>query len=704
MVVGTVIESDVRFRVDGPTSPFDDRRHELDRTGSGDGPAPTAHGGAGFRVDIEGLRAVAVVLVVLFHAGVTAVAGGFIGVDVFFVLSGFLITGVLLREVDRSGGISLARFYARRARRLLPLAAVVLVTTAIASWLILTLFDFPSVGRDTIAAALYFSNWRFALQHTSYMNAEGIQSPLLHFWSLAVEEQFYLFWPVIVLVTASRRGLIGRVAPRLSPRARFAVPLVVIGASSFVASVVTSTAGGPMAYYGLHTRAWELAAGGLLAIAAPSIPRFGRRMVAMMGWTGLALIGIAALTFSDRTVFPGYAAALPVFATILVLIAGSNGATRGSVAKVLGFRPVRYVGRVSYAWYLWHWPCLVLTRVAITGGTSIWVNAWVIFAVVVGSFGLAAASHALIENPVRYARWLTTRPARALLAGVLFSGVATVSGVQLASAGGPLSIKQIVPQSKMQEGNPCNRNHDQTDLTTCVLGDPTGTKTLAVFGDSHAMMWSAALDRLGRERHWRVLPFTKEGCVFADVPMVHPQYHGAYAQCTVWRSKALAKLRGLHIDTLLVVRSSRTLERITGTDGSTRQTQAAYAAGFRRSLDEIGTAASHVIVLADTPFLPFNPKICAAEHLEQRDSCSFSRSGAVHHDSALLDAEQSAGAGAISFTDMTAVVCPAAECPARMANGQLMYWDTNHLTDVYVGTVWQAFGNALDTASNTPPG
>jgi len=702
MVVGTLIDEDAGLRPE---------HEEWSPVGAPEGPdpgpgppdpAPRA-GSPGFRLDIEGLRAVAVTLVVLFHAGVATVAGGFIGVDVFFVLSGFLITGVLLREIERSGRLSLAGFYARRARRLLPLAAVVLVTTAIASGMILTFFDFPSVGRDTVAAALYFSNWRFAFQHTSYMNSEALPSPLLHFWSLSVEEQFYLFWPIIALVAASRRGLIARLAPRLTPRVRLAIPLAVVGACSFAASVATSTAGGPMAYYGLHTRAWELAAGGLLAIAAPSIPRIGRRVAIALGWFGLASIVVAAVTFSEGTVFPGYAAALPVMATVLVIIAGYGTMARGSVATLLGLRPFRYVGRISYAWYLWHWPCLVLTRAALTHGLDTPISGRATATAVAGSFVLAAVTHAVIENPLRYARWLTARPAWALLAGAAFSGAATFSGVQLASAGTPLTVAEIVPQSSMQQGNSCNRDHDQTDLTTCVLGDRNGKTTVAFFGDSHAMMWSAALDRLGRERHWRVLPFTKEGCVFADVPMVHPLHHGAYTQCTVWRDRALAKLHRLHLDTLIVARSSRTLERITGTDGSAQQTADAYGAGLRRSLDRIGTAASRVVVLADTPFLPFNPKTCAAEHLKQRDACRFARSAAVHHDAALLDAERQAGTGRLRFADMTAAVCPTSKCPVRMANGQLIYWDTNHLTDVYARTAWQALGGVLDTAGSKPP-
>jgi peptidoglycan/LPS O-acetylase OafA/YrhL len=337
---------------------------------------PAAGTSLAFRPDIEGLRAVAVVLVVLFHAGVPGIGGGYLGVDVFFVISGFLITSLMLRELDRTGRLSLLRFYGRRARRILPAASLVLVATILASYHWLGFLRGDEIAEDGRWAALFASNFRFAGQGVDYLASQEPPSPAQHFWSLAVEEQFYFVWPAAIVLL-------------IWLGFRWALPyaLGAAVAASFAYSVWQT--GTTWSYFSPATRAWELGVGCLLAVAAGRLRRIPARIATAMAGVGLALIVVAALTFDTRTPFPGYAAALPVLATALVL------AGRGDA--LLGRRPLQWLGRLSYSLYLWHWPVLMIAEQAHGGPLPAWTRA----ALVLLSLALAAVTYACVEDPIR---------------------------------------------------------------------------------------------------------------------------------------------------------------------------------------------------------------------------------------------------------------------------------------------------------------
>ena len=384
--------------------------------------APVAPAHAERRGDIEGLRAVAVVLVVLFHASIGGVPGGFVGVDVFFVISGFLITGLLLRERTASGTISLSSFYARRARRLLPAAALVLVVTLVASIILLPPLLVPGVATDTAAAALYVSNMGFAMQATDYFAAGQAPSPFLHFWSLGVEEQFYVFWPAIVLLVT--RGAI-------RPGRRVGITVVAIAAASFVFALWLTSAAEPWAFFSLPTRAWELALGGSLAVAGARLSLLPQRVAAAAGWVGLALIVVAGVVLNETTPFPGTAALLPTVGAALVIVSGAQPTALGP-ARLLGTAIPRFFGRISYSLYLWHWPVLVLP--AIAAGVPLPLSERVVLVVV--SVALATATSRLVEDPFRRGRFIGTLPRRNLaMAGALTVAVAmTCVGVNTSVA------------------------------------------------------------------------------------------------------------------------------------------------------------------------------------------------------------------------------------------------------------------------------
>lgn len=383
--------------------------------------AGTAPGDRKFRPDVEGLRAVAVVLVVLYHAGVPALSGGFVGVDVFFVLSGFVITGLLLRERVSSRKTRLLAFYGRRCRRILPAATLVIVLTVVASYRWLGFLVGNSTAGVSRTAALFYANIHFISTGTNYLASQLPPSPLQNYWSLSVEEQFYVVYPTLFIAAA----LIGR---RVNLRIKLAILLVLVIASSLAWSLHQTTTNATVAYFSPLTHAWELALGGLVAVGSLQLARIPRPLAATLTWIGLAGILLAGFVFGATTVYPGAPVILPVAATALVIAAGTAVPRLGAEA-LLRLPPFRWFGKLSYSLYLWHWPILAIAAQHAGHALSVTTNLlWLLLAVL-----LSAVSYFLIENPIRHWGFLMRSPVRSVTLGAALTGLSLgVAGLEIA--------------------------------------------------------------------------------------------------------------------------------------------------------------------------------------------------------------------------------------------------------------------------------
>jgi peptidoglycan/LPS O-acetylase OafA/YrhL len=377
--------------------------------------AGTAPGDRRFRPDVQGLRAVAIALVVLYHADIPGIGGGYVGVDVFFVISGFVITGVLLRERETRQRTSILSFYGRRARRIIPAASVVIVVTVIAAFHYLGPLTGHVTAIDGQWAALFLANFHFAASETNYLASQRPPSALQNFWSLAVEEQFYIVYPTLFVLCA-------RLGRRLSLRLRLSVVLVAVIVASYTYSIVLTSANAPSAFFSPLTRAWELALGALIAVSAESLRRLPGTLAALAGWLGLGAIAVAATTLSSASVYPGALVAIPVVGAGLVIAAGT-AQPRWGAERLLRLGPLQFLGLISYSLYLWHWPILIIaTQHRGASALPVADNLLLVLCAAV----LATLTYWFVENPFRHAGILRTRRWASVALGLCLIGATLV--------------------------------------------------------------------------------------------------------------------------------------------------------------------------------------------------------------------------------------------------------------------------------------
>ena len=644
---------------------------------------------AEFRPDIEGLRGIAILLVLLFHAGLPWTPGGFIGVDVFFVISGFLITGKLWRESQQPGGLSIAKFYAWRIRRLLPAALVAVALISLVGLLIAAPLDRSELAADGAASALSIANMRF-IGSVDYFAPTSSPSPFLHFWSLSVEEQFYLVWPALIVLLTWRGG---------SSRRLIAALLIGVVAS-FALSMWLTDASPARAFYLLPTRVWQLGVGGLLALIG--VMGTSRRSGAL-AWAGLAAVAVAGVALTAEMPYPGLAALLPTAGAVALLY---GGAAPGGPMRLLAAAPLRFLGKISYSLYLWHWPLLVLPIMflerALTGVE--------IVASVAVAIGVSWLSWRFVEQPFRYG----DRSRRATSWSAIRIGVAGILSVALFTQGlaaalpssavavqptpspsgspapspsgspvasdGPITLPADLTPSltsarddeERLRGDGCLAFERVTTPPNCVYGVKGSAITIALVGDSHASHWFPAIEAVALERGWRLLTFVKVSCSFTTLVQRNLALKREYRECTAFNEATVARLNEIK-PALTIIVNRRTFRPIT--EGIT---SALAGAALGEMVARIPGATA---ILVDTPDPGRDVPACLSKHPDDVRACLFTQDDADNREIGVAERVAAEVSGAL-LIDLTGEICGAWPC-SPISESVLIYRDEDHMTETF---------------------
>lgn len=656
-------------------------------------PAPN-----GLRHDIQALRAFAVMAVVLYHLWPQAITGGYVGVDIFFVISGFLITGQLLRESRKSGSIRLGNFWARRARRLLPASLIVIISSLLATVLFVPQYFWKQFFSEFIASALYFQNWRLSWDAVDYLARDNIASPVEHFWSLSVEEQFYFVWPLLIL--AGWRLMRGKSLRRRQVFTTLIIGLVTV--SSLVFCIVETQLDLSNAYFATTTRAWEFGAGSLLACLPARDTESRTKAKQFTVWVGLALIAGSIFAFTDELQFPGYLAILPVAGTVAVIWAGV-GREDSLAAKLMGAEPLQFLGRNSYSAYLWHWPLIVILPFVV-GGSLSWQ--WRIVILVV-SFALAVMTRVLVEDPIRNSSRLHHgRPARTYVwsvaaLAVVVGATGTVAahafpsdatqpdGVSRALSDGCLGAgptysmgKQcndpaidnlILPSSaQLVDDNgiafDCWSDKNQP-LQSCGFGPTTGNPVrVALVGDSHAAMLLPGLVPELDRANWRLDSYVGWGCQWTV--SVENQCQGA-------RADIQDRLMSGGYD-LVITTASR--------HSYAGQPYDQAVQDYTTAWKPVIATGTKVVVIADNPMPSPEATECLLESGDDHAraaACTTARSTALMLRDHLIEAAAATG---VPLVNLEEAYCTESGCP-MVSNHVVVYRDNSHITATFSKTL-----------------
>lgn len=674
-----------------------------------------------FRGDIEGLRAIAVGLVLLHHAHFPGVTGGFAGVDIFFVISGYLITSGLLKEVQATGTVSIPRFYARRARRLLPAASLVLVFTAVVGLFVLTRNALADLASDVLTATFYVINWALAGRAVDYLAEDSAPSPLQHYWSLSVEEQYYVVWPLLIIAAAwvARRT-------RLRAMPLIGGVLAVLLLASLVHSITHTAADPATAYFYTTTRVWELAVGAMVAYLAPRFRGIPAVAAQVMAAVGVVALVVAAVGYTTKTPWPGSAALLPVLGTALVIAAGcSNPNTL--TGRLLGIAPMRFIGGISYALYLWHWPLLIfLAELRPESGL---LERLVVVTVAIA---LSWATKLLVEDPVRYHKALSQSVPKALLMALATMMASAVAGAAVWSVapkmtGTPDDAKGAValvadgakpaengqkdgqdvpyalvedPAKEYDESGPvypepalapkdvpsayaddCQAQQEVTDppgTDDCVYGNAEGDTRVAVVGDSKMVQWMPALEAIAKEEDWRLEVYNKAACSFTT--------EGKYDECEEYNGKLVDQL-------------AQDAPDLVFTSAGDTQNVDSISKSITENLTRLQEGGAEVVLIADNPStqegdIEGDKSVyeCMEENPDDYGRCSYPMND-VNGSTALKKVDEAMDG--VEYVDLNQYICPdGADCPAAIG-GMTIYRQGSHVTASYIRSLTPMLHQAL---------
>jgi peptidoglycan/LPS O-acetylase OafA/YrhL len=667
------------------------------------------------------MRALAVSMVVVYHLHPSLLPGGFAGVDVFFVISGFLITGHLLREYRKTGKVALLDFWGRRAKRLVPAAALVLTVTWAGSCLVLPATQLAGTAAEIRASALYFQNWQLAADSVNYLQASSAASPVQHFWSLSVEEQFYLGWPLLFLLAA----LVALTARHpLERRARghrvvlFLAAAVVVG--SLLYSVYYTRANPAGAYFVTTTRIWELALGGVLALLPARLcERIGR--CGPLGWAGLGLVIASAFLLSGTNAFPGVLALLPAGGAA-ALILGGSAAARFGPSKLASVRPMVFVGGISYSLYLWHWPVIVLW----TAWRGHPVGAGSGLAIVAVSVLLAWLTKVWVEDKVRTATLLSGHDWRSV--STALAAVVPVVLVSLYIAAEPApwdghlgpnypgaaaltaSAQRVKPAPVLpqptaislpeywQQG--CLVAESSAVPRECVYGDTAHpVLTVALVGDSIAGDWFTPLQQIAASRHWKLVTDLHAVCPLSSTMMITPDTGGPYTPCHSWGAAVVHDLVTSIRPDVVITSDYPGLATVRHPAGGAAA-QADIGSGMASYWKSLEASGISVVAIKESPDVGLNVPACLSKHPAAK--CTVPRARAVAPDPPTVYATRAAG-GKVPLINMNSLICGPVNCPPVVGN-VLVYQDNHHLTGTYALTTAPYLEKRLLKVSKTLSG
>lgn len=669
---------------------------------------------------IQGLRAIAVGLVVLYHLWPARLPGGYVGVDVFFVLSGYLMTSSIVAgtKSGRSIPAGLRDFYGRRVRRILPAALVVLAVTAVITLALVSRIRWAGYLHEILASTLYVENWSLAASSTDYLAAGTGASPVQHFWSLSVEEQFYLVWPLLILavVALARRRTApahGSSSAQRPPAAGRWLPALVIGliVASLAYSVLRTAQDSKFAYFDTFARLWEFGVGGLVAISGGLVARVRAvtAVAAVAAWSGLAAIAYSALAFTGGSPFPGWIALVPVVGTAVVVAAGEDA--RWGPQQVLAWRPVQFMGDISYSLYLWHWPLIVLFPTVVGNRLTTPVR----IALLLASIAVAWISKVVIEDPFRRpahtggarlpAFWsrhvlvctvvgmvvVGAGPAIGLvsLSGQLSTARAELSasrqrepacfGAQVLWSGGctpaEVTLHSLTPDPLVATDDfpvqGCQQVASRGEVVSCVFGSTRASAVrVALAGDSHATQWLPALMRVATARNWNITTFVKSGCPLSTA--------SAGDSCGDWNSAVLPQLAAGNFRYVFVsARGFSGVDRDESSDAAS-YTATAMSDAFRA----VGARGAEVVAIRDVP-QPANAGISSVPACVYGNAdaarCVFAEKQATRFD--LMPAAVTDDPGS-RLLDMNRYFCTQGRCPS-VTGDVLVYLDGGHMTATY---------------------
>ncbi|GAA4743785.1 acyltransferase family protein [Actinomycetospora chibensis] len=637
-----------------------------------------------FRPELQGLRALAVGLVVIYHVWIGRVSGG---VDVFFVISGFLLAGQMTRAAER-GAVDVLAYWGKTAKRLLAPTSIVLAGVVLASLAILPQSRWPQTVHEIVASALFFQNWQLAADSVDYYAAHNTASVVQHLWSLSIQGQFYLLFPLAVV-------LVALVAHRLGADVRRAVTagLIVLSLGSLAYSVVLTATSQQLAYFHSATRLWEFTLGGLLAVAGSglALPRW---VAIAAGWIGVLGLVLTGVVLDVEGGFPGYLALWPVLCALAILLAGETRHRLGA-DRFLSSPVMQYLGNISFPLYLWHWPVLLFT-LALTRQPDLGPEGGLV--VIALSVLLAVMTRHLVEVPLeavslgRPSRWGNHRVAVVLLVPVLvlaFAWQGLISLDQRATAdlgqGQHPGAMALVDGAAGEEGAPtipsfvalngdwepappeCRFSTYEPTMQVCaspIDGEPT--RRLVLVGDSHIQQFTAALLPYAESQRWQLVTILKGACPFG----LGAPSDGEAAGCQEWNQQALQEVRDLRPDAVVTIASREV--RV----GQTENTPPSFVEGWK-ALDSLGIP---VLGVRDNPRYDYAPAACVEGQLPPDIPCAQPRAALYPE----VPSYERAGElpGNVSFLDLSHYVCTATECPP-VIGGVFVYLDNNHLTATY---------------------